>query len=99
MSVGKRVRVTMHENASGTAVFDSAVFDDWSHDVGATTGAAVVFKDDFTGSLNDAFVVQWSVVVGDVATWTAKSCDTLLADAVAAVNAAFPSGGGVSPNN
>lgn len=86
MAIGQKLTIKVHESAAGVVVFDSASIVDFTH-VAGFAGATTVFKNDFTGSANDAFTVQ--VTTPSTAlfatTLTIAAMTTMAQDAVNAV--------------
>lgn len=57
MAIGQKMTIKIHENDAGAVVLDSVSIVEFTH-IAGFTGATTVKKEDFTGSSNDAFVVQ-----------------------------------------
>ena len=98
MALGTQFVIKLHDDpVSGASVLDSVQLVTFNHDTSFVAASTSVLKEDFTGSINDAFTVKVSYPSGG-APAGGTSLNTILATAVAAVNAAFPSGGGTGPS-
>lgn len=95
MAIGQKLTIKIHENDAGTVVFDSASIVEFTH-VPGFVGATTVFKNDFTGSPNDAFTVQLTTDSTRPfnSNLTIASMTTTATDAV---NAAFANGEAGAP--
>ena len=89
-NVGQKMTIKIHENASGVVVFDSVTIVDFTHLAGFT-GATTVFKNDVTGTPNDAFTVQITTDYLNLFSDTLTVAQ-LIALAVAAVDAVYGNG-------
>ena len=88
MAIGQVMTIKIHENDAGDVVFDSAKIVDFTHLPGFT-GATTVIKNDFTGTPNDAFIVQITVANGSEFS-TALTIGDITTLATDAVNAVLP---------
>lgn len=96
MAIGQKMTIKIHEDTGGAVVFDSVSIVPFNH-VAGFVGATTVKKEDFTGSPNDAFVVQ---ITTDSLTpfstgLTVAQITTLATDAV---NAVFGNGEAGDPS-
>ncbi len=57
MPIGQMFVINIHEDDTGTVIFDSVNITSFNHVAGFTTTTSVT-KSDFTGTPNDAFVVK-----------------------------------------
>ena len=95
MAIGQKMTIKIHENDSGVVVFDSATIVEFTHAAGFA-GATTVVKNDFTGSVNDAFIVQ--ITTDSTAPFaTTLTIAAITALAKNAVNATFGNGEAGSP--
>lgn len=96
MAIGQKLTIKIHENDSGAVVFDSATIVEFTH-VAGFTGATTIVKNDFTGSVNDAFIVQ--VTTDSTAPFsTGLTIAQMTATAKNAVNAVFGNGEAGTPS-
>lgn len=95
MPIGQKMTIKIHENDSGTVVFDSVQYVDLNHAAGFT-GATTVKKEDFTGSPNDAFTVQVTTDSANLFS-TSQTIAQLTTLAKNAVNAVYSNGEAGAP--
>lgn len=96
MAIGQQYTIKVHEDDSGTVVFDSVQIKEFNH-VAGFVGATTVKKEDFTGSPNDAFVVQVTYDSTSLPS-QATTITQLVTLAKNAVNAAFSNGEAGAPS-
>ena len=84
--VGQMMTIKIHKNNLGVVVFDSVTFVDITHVPGYTPGDPVVYKIDYVGSPNDAYMIQYTAAEG--APFADFMIAELIAMAVAAVGGA-----------
>lgn len=85
MAVGSQHIVKFHEDSvTGNPVFDSFERRAFTHDATFTTPTTTAFKENFTGTPNDAYIVKVSYPGGTEPAPASVTVDDLLADAVAA---------------
>ena len=89
MPIGAMHKVHIHEDADGVVVFDRIVRTEINHNDSFTVPTTTVFKEDFTGSTNDAFTVQYAYPAGSEPDLTAMTIEDLRKNASDAVNAFF----------
>ena len=96
MAIGQNMTIKIHEDSTGAVVFDSVTIVEFTH-VAGFTGATTVVKNDFTGTPNDAFIVQ---ITTDSANLFATSLTVAAITALAkdAVNAVFGNGEAGAPS-
>lgn len=95
MAIGQKMTIKIHENDAGTVVFDSVQIVEMNHAAGFV-GATTVKKEDFTGSVNDAFVVQVTTDSGNLFS-TGLTVAQITTLAVNAVNAVYGNGEAGAP--
>lgn len=96
MALGQMYTIKIHEDSTGTVVFDSVDIVEFNH-VGGFVGATSVKREDFTGSVNDAYVVQVTYANGSTPDQSTMTVDALLVLAKDAVNAAYGDGEAGAP--
>ena len=95
MAIGQKMTIKVHENDAGTVVFDSVSIVEFTH-VPGFAGATTVFKNDFAGTLNDAFTVQ--VTTDSTAPFaTSLTIAAMTTTAKNAINAAHGNGEAGAP--
>lgn len=97
MATGYKHTIKIHEDDTGTVVFDSFERKAFNHDGSFTVATTAVVKEDFTGTPNDAFTVQISYPSGSEPALSV-SITTLTTTAKNAVNAAFANGEAGAPS-
>lgn len=93
---GTSYKLYCHEDASGTLVFDGLYKSDWSHDPAVVASFTTIVWNDFQGTPNDGWIVNFFYPNG-TDPGTGVTIATWLSNATTAINAAFPSSG-VGPN-
>jgi hypothetical protein len=95
MAIGQKMTIKIHEDSTGAVVFDSVTIVEFTH-VAGFAGATTVVKNDFTGSANDAFIVQ--ITTDSTAPFaTTLTVAAITALAKNAVNAVFGNGEAGAP--
>lgn len=86
MAIGQKMTIKIHEDDLGAVVLDSVEIVPFNHNVGYVAATSVK-KEDFTGSVNDAFTVQITAPsTAPISTGlTLAALTTLATDAVNAV--------------
>lgn len=96
MAIGQKMTIKIHEDTGGAVVFDSVSIVPFTHAAGFV-GATTVKKEDFTGSPNDAFLVQITTDSGAPFSTTQTIAD-LTNLAKNAVNAMYGNGEAGDPS-
>lgn len=91
MATGIQHVIKFHEDSSGVVVLDSFTRREFTHDASFTVAVQQAFKEDFTGSPNDAFTAQFSYPSGSEPA-TSTTVAQILQRAKDAVNNAFGNG-------
>lgn len=94
MPIGQVYTIKIHEVDGGdstTVVFDGVTVKEFTHAAGFS-GATTVVKEDFTGTPDDAFVVQVTYAEGSLPDTDAMTIDAMVTLAKNAVNNAFGDG-------
>jgi hypothetical protein len=100
MATGTQYKLKLHEDATGTIVFDKFELVTFTHDTTFVTPVTTVKFEDYPGAHLDAFDVQTSYPSGQEPSHTSTTISGLIAGALAAIDAAIAAGntGGGSPS-
>lgn len=91
MAIGALHRIKIHEDTNGVVVLDSFERIPFTH-VGTPSTQTTVKKEDFTGTTNDAYVVEIAYASGNEPNMTTLTTGTLRTTACTAVNTKYGAG-------